>query len=127
MDLRKHSSSDAPQPKGGYTQATELTEFDRVLFISGQIPINAEGDVPTKFSEQCHAVWDNLEAQLRAGEMEFKNIVKLTTFLSDRQYAEDNGAIRRDRLDDVEPSLTVIITEIYDSDWLLEIEAIAAA
>lgn len=127
MNLRRHSSSDAPQPKGGYAQATELSEFDRILFISGQIPIDAEDDVPTEFSEQCHTVWDNLEAQLRAGGMGFKNIVKLTTFLSDRQYAEDNSAIRRDRLGDVEPSLTVIITDIYDSDWLLEIEAIAAA
>lgn len=127
MDLRKHSSSDAPQPKGGYTQATEFTEFDRILFISGQIPINAECDVPTEFSKQCHAVWDNLEAQLRAGGMEFKNVFKLTTFLSDRQYAEENSVIRHDRLGDIEPSLTVIITEIYDSDWLLEIEAMAAA
>jgi enamine deaminase RidA (YjgF/YER057c/UK114 family) len=59
--------------------------------------------------------------------MEVRNLVKVTTFLSDRRYAATNTAVRQWVLGDHEPALTVIITGIFDSRWLLEIEAIAAA
>jgi enamine deaminase RidA (YjgF/YER057c/UK114 family) len=51
----------------------------------------------------------------------------VTIFLSDRKYNAENRAIRREILGDRAPALTVIITEIFDEAWLLEIEAIAMA
>lgn len=54
------------------------------------------------------------------------NLVKITT-LSDREYAGMNTAVRQDFLGDHRPSLTVIITGIWDPAWLVEIEAIAAS
>lgn len=126
MHLNRISAPDGPQPSGGYAQATEVTDFERIVYISGQIPVDSKGAVPSTFGEQCQTVWDNLEAQLREAGLSVENIIKVTTFLSAREYAEENSAVRRERLDGVEPSLTVIITDIYDSDWLLEIEAIAA-
>jgi len=60
-------------------------------------------------------------------EMEISNLVKVTTFLSYRKYSEMNSEIRREVLGNHAPALTVIIAEIYDKDWMLEIEAIAVA
>lgn len=45
--------------------------------------------------------------------------------LSSRSLRDENSRIRRDELDGAEPALTVIIADIYDDTWLLEIEAIA--
>ena len=59
--------------------------------------------------------------------MTLDNLVKVTTFLSDRQYATQNGEVRRAVLAGRAPALTVIITGIYDKTWLLEIEAVALA
>lgn len=57
--------------------------------------------------------------------MAVDSIAKVTTFLSSRAFADENGAIRREVLGEHAPALTVIITGIFDEHWLLEIEAIA--
>jgi enamine deaminase RidA (YjgF/YER057c/UK114 family) len=100
--------------------------FSKLLFISGQIPQTAAGEVPEGFEEQCRVVWGNITAALHEAGMEVSSLVKVTTFLSDRQYADINGDVRREVLGEHAPALTVIIAEIFDSEWLLEIEAIAA-
>jgi len=56
-----------------------------------------------------------------------QDIVKHTTFLSDRRYRDANSKVRKEILGDMLPALTVIIAEIYDEVWLLEIEAVAIA
>ena len=68
----------------------------------------------------------NIAAQLAAADMDLSHLVKVTTFLSDRAYREENGMIRREILGGHAPALTVIVCDIYDSAWLLEIEAVAA-
>jgi 2-iminobutanoate/2-iminopropanoate deaminase len=117
---------DATAPTGGYAQAIRVTGTDQLLFVSGQIPVSTDGAVPETFADQCRLVWRNVEAQLRAAGMGLADIVKVTTFLSDRAYAAENSAIRQEVLAGLTPALTVIIAGIYDPAWLLEIEVIAA-
>jgi 2-iminobutanoate/2-iminopropanoate deaminase len=124
--IRAINASDAPAPAGGYSQAVEVKGARRILFISGQIPVDRAGDVPDDFESQCRLVWSALAAQLRAAGMNFGNLVKVTTYLSERRFAAENSRIRRELLDGHAPALTVIITGIYDERWYLEIEAIAA-
>jgi len=109
-----------------YSQACAIINFKRLVFISGQIPETKEGVVPKAFEEQCRLAWKNVETQLKDGGMGFENLVKLTVFLSDRIYREENSRIRKELLGQVSPALTIIIAGIYDEKWLLEIEAIAA-
>jgi enamine deaminase RidA (YjgF/YER057c/UK114 family) len=97
------------------------------LFISGQVPESVDGHVPDDFESQCKLVWRNVVAQLGAAQMTVQHLAKVTIFLSSREHAEANSAIRREVLHGHEPALTVIITGIFDERWLLEIEAIAAA
>lgn len=127
MKARSLQSPHAPQATGNYSQALEISGSERLLFVSGQIPETAEGDVPADFASQCRLVWANVEAQLRAAGMSLDNLVKVTTFLSDRRYGPENSAIRQQVLGDRRPALTVVLAGIYDERWLLEIEAIAAA
>ena len=120
------NAADAPRPSGDYAQAVRLIGVDALLFVSGQIPVDANGAVPEAFADQCRLVWRNIEAQLRAAGMGPSDIVKVTTFLADRAYAAENSAIRQEVLAGLTPALTVIIAGIYDPAWLLEIEVIAA-
>lgn len=119
------NSQKAPQPSGGYAQALVVSDCSRTMFISGQIPVDVEGNVPVSFEEQARLVWQNIGHQLEAAGMSFDNLIKHTTFLADRQYRESNSQIRQEILGDRETSLTVVIAEIYDVAWLLEIEAVA--
>jgi 2-iminobutanoate/2-iminopropanoate deaminase len=126
VNRRSINAADAPGATGGYSQAVEIVNAARLLFISGQIPVAVDGRVPETFREQCLLAWANVEAQLRAAGMSFDNLVKVTTFLSDRRFADENGNVRRQVLGAYAPALTVIITGIFDPAWLVEIEAIAA-
>jgi 2-iminobutanoate/2-iminopropanoate deaminase len=110
-----------------YAQAHEVTNAPRLLFISGQVPVDNDDRVPTDFKGQCRLAWANVEAQLKAAGMTLDNLVKVTTFLSDRRYRQENSEVRMEVLGERSPALTVIITGIYDEVWLLEIEAVAAA
>ncbi len=126
MNRKPVNASDAPAATGGYSQAVEIVDAKRLLFISGQVPVTAEGQVPEAFRAQCRLAWANVDAQLRAAGMSLDNLVKVTTFLSDRRFADENGAVRREVLGTCTPALTVIVAGIFDPAWLVEIEAIAA-
>lgn len=127
MKIRSANAPTATQPKGGYAQVVEVSGAERLAFVSGQIPETADGTLPATFEEQAKLAWANVEAQLKAVDMTLDNLVKVTTFLSDRQYNIANRTVRAQVLGSRTPALTVIITGIFDSKWLLEIEAIAAA
>lgn len=127
MKITSINAPDAPMASGGYSQAVEVTGASKLLFISGQVPLDLNTNLPTTFRDQCFLVWANIEAQLRAAGMGIGNLVKVTTFLSSRDYASENRAVREEVLGDHAPALTVIITGIFDEAWLVEIEAIAVA
>ena len=126
MQLQSFNSPAAPQPAGGYSQALMATGARRLLFISGQVPETGDGRVPDGFAEQCRLVWANVRAQLREAGMDVDNVVKVTTYLSDRGYGGENRAIRNEVLGDLSRALTVVVAGIFESRWLLEIEGIAA-
>lgn len=109
-----------------YSQALEVSNISRLVFISGQVPETADGQVPSDFRSQCLLAWKNIEVQLKAAEMALTHLVKVTVFLSDRCYREETYKIRKEILGEHSPALTIIITGIYDESWLLEIEGIAA-
>jgi 2-iminobutanoate/2-iminopropanoate deaminase len=127
MEITKLNSNSVSQPAGGYAQVCLVTGAQRLAFVSGQIPQSLDGTVPPSFDDQCRQVWRNIDAQLAAAGMTLANLVKVTTYLSDRKYNLPNRAIRHEVLGEHSPALTVIIADIFDSEWLLEIEAIAAA
>ena len=127
MKVRSINGSSAPVANGGYSQAFEVQGAQRLLFISGQIPESVQGGTPRDFASQARLAWANLSAQLEAGGMSIKNLVKVTTFLASREYAVVNREVRQEVLGAHSPALTVIIAGIFDESWLIEIEAIAAA
>jgi 2-iminobutanoate/2-iminopropanoate deaminase len=122
-----HDPATVAPPVGNYAHGLEVPPGARLLFISGQVPLRADGTVPADFEAQCHAVWDNLLAVVAGARMGPENLVKVTTYLTHRDQADANGRIRRERLGSVRPALTVVVVQTLAAGWLLEIEAIAAA
>jgi 2-iminobutanoate/2-iminopropanoate deaminase len=127
MKMNPVNAQSAPRASGGYSQAVEVTDARRLLFISGQTPELATGEVPKEFPQQARQVWHNVLAQLAAADMTVTNLAKVTIFLASREYAMANRELRQEFLGSHAPALTVIITGIFDSKWLLEIEAVAVA
>lgn len=113
-------------PGGAMAMTYEVGAAARTIYISGQIPTRPDGTVPTTFEEQCRQVWANLDRVLADAGMTRRDLVKVTTYLSDHRYRAESSRIRREILGDHLPALTVVIAGIYDPAWLLEIEAVAA-
>jgi 2-iminobutanoate/2-iminopropanoate deaminase len=126
MQTRRINAETALVPTTGYSQALEVSGHTRTLFISGQIPVAADGSVPQDFEAQCRLAWSNVEAQLKAAGMTLDNLVMHRTYLADRKYTTINRAVRNEVLGDRKTALTVVIAGIFDEAWLLEIEAVAA-
>ena len=124
--LINHNPKTVHPPAGGYSMGVELGPHRRVLFISGQVPESFGGAVPEGFEAQCEQAWRNVIAVLAAADLRVDHLVKVTTFLTDRNQVVPNRTIRRAVLGEHQPALTVMIVETVDSKWLLEIEAIAA-
>ncbi len=118
--------SDTPRPMGGYAQAVGVTGASQLLFVSGQIPETPDGNIPPEFPVQRRLAWGSLTASLRAAGSDTEDLVKVTTYLTDRSHAVANRAVRQEFLGDHRPALTVVVIETLDPRWLLEIEAVAA-
>ncbi len=126
MKRENINAKNAPQPRGGYSQAVRLEDFERLLFVSGQVPLTAEDALSEGFEAQARQVWANIDAQLTAAGMTKSDIVKVTVLLADRQYTMANRAARQEYLGALAPAMTVAIAGIFDAGWLLEIDVIAA-
>lgn len=119
------NAADAPQPAGGYAQAVAVEGHQRLLFISGQVPMSPAGQVPEAFADQADQAWRNLDAQLVAAGMTRDDLVKVTIYLADRHDTLENREARRRYLGDRSIAMTVVIAGIFDAAWLLEIEGLA--
>lgn len=82
MDKRIINTPNAPAPIGPYNQAILA---GNMLFISGQVAINPKnGNIEaTDIFAETHQVMHNLRAVLQAADMDFKQVVKTTIFLTD--------------------------------------------
>ena len=123
---RTHNPGSIAPPIGGYSHGVETGPGQRLLFVSGQIPVRSDGSMPDNFEGQCAAAWSNVLAVLASAGLGPRDLVKVTTWLTDRSQGDANGRIRRAHLGDARPALTVVVAQTLESPWLLEIEAIAA-
>ena len=120
------TTSISPALGGGYAQAVQLEQFSRLLFISGQTPELENSPLPPAFEDQCRFAWRNVESRLKAAGFSLDNLVSVTVFLADRSYARANRAIRAEVLGQRTPALTVVAATLLDTEWMVEINAIAA-
>ncbi|MEM9603486.1 MAG: RidA family protein [Pseudomonadota bacterium] len=125
MPIRRINAADGAEPVGAYVQALEVTGTTRRLYVSGQGPVTCDGRTPDTFREQAETVWQNILAQLRAADMGAKHIVQATTYLADRQHRDENREVRQAMLQGHTFALTVVLADLFEDGWLLEIDAIA--
>ena len=118
------------QPASKYAHAMATASGHRWVHISGQIGIDAAGQMQQGFEAQCRTAFANIEALLTAADMGFPDLVKLGVFLTD---AGDVPAYRAVRDEVFAPvggvtcaSTLLMISALVHPDLCVEIEAIAA-
>jgi 2-iminobutanoate/2-iminopropanoate deaminase len=126
MEFVPHNPTDGIYPAtDDYVHALEVRNAGRLLFISGTMGLDPAGKPGAGLQEQLELIWSNIRVILASAGMTVDNIVRLTSYLRDPAYAEANAAARTAALGARRVPTTAIVATTLDSDWLVEIEAIA--
>jgi enamine deaminase RidA (YjgF/YER057c/UK114 family) len=117
----------------GYSQIVEVSA-GRIIFISGQTALDSDGHVVGKsdFGAQAEQAFRNLAIALQASGCTATNLVKLTVFLTDMdnlaRYREARNRFFASVTPAAAPAVTLVeVSKLYGADFMIEIEAIAAA
>lgn len=114
-----------PEPISHYTDGIEAGGF---LYISGMLPVNADGDLvgPGDVIRQSEQVLGNVAAVLRAAGAGFGDVVKVGVFLTNMADREAVNTVRRRFFGDARPASTLVeVSALAHPEALVEIEAIA--
>jgi enamine deaminase RidA (YjgF/YER057c/UK114 family) len=117
----------------GYSQVVDV-RAGRIVFIAGQTALDQDGNVIGKgdFAAQAAQVFHNLSVALRSVGCTASNLVKLTVFLRDMgnlsAYREVRNRFFASVMPPAAPAVTLVeVSRLYGPDFLIEIEAVAAA
>jgi enamine deaminase RidA (YjgF/YER057c/UK114 family) len=117
----------------GYSQVVEV-RASRIIFIAGQTALDSRGHVVGKsdFAAQAAQVFHNLGVALQASGCTAADLVKLTVFLTDinnlASYREARNRFFASVTPPAAPAVTLVeVSKLYGADFMIEIEAIAAA
>ncbi len=112
-------------PAGPYSQATTFGQF---VFTAGQIALDTngklvgEGDV----GKQTEQVLENIKAILAAADATMDDVLKTTVFITKLEYFQAMNEVYVHYFPDNRPSRSTVVAQLMNSDWCVEIEAVAA-
>ena len=128
MEQIPHSPTEGIYSTGGdWVHALEVRGVERMLFVSGTMGLRPDFTAPPTLEEQLEYVWNNLRTILASAGMTVDNIVRLTSYLRDPDYAEANAQARIRAIGDRRIPTTAIVVHTLQTDWLIELEIVAAA
>jgi 2-iminobutanoate/2-iminopropanoate deaminase len=123
--MRKQITSDkgAP-PKGVYSPA--IAASGPMLFVAGQVPVDPKtGEFKLgSFEEQARLTFDNVTTLLEAGGTSWKNVTKVSVFLSDLGNFGQMNEIYRTYLTEPYPARTTVQV-VLPAGILIEVDCIA--
>ncbi|GAA0920166.1 RidA family protein [Virgisporangium ochraceum] len=127
MELVAHNPTDGVYPAtDDYVHAMEVRGAGRLLFVAGTMGLDATGTPGATLTEQLELIWSNIRVILASAGMTVDNVVRLTSYLRDASYAEANADARVKALGGRPVPTTAIVAQTLVSDWMVEIEVIAA-
>ncbi len=112
----------------GFSQAWRIDGGSSVVFVSGQGPLNADGEVVGEgdFEVQTRQSFDNLRAVLEQAGATFSDVVKIGVYLTDIARVSDFGRIKADYIAGAQPASTALgVAALAIPSMMLEVEAIA--
>ena len=108
------STDEAPQAIGPYSQAVKS---GGLLFLSGQIPLNKEGEMNNgNIESKTRQVFKNIEAILAAESLSLSHIIKVNIYLVDIA-----------NFDTVNQVMSSLFTAPYPARALVEVSALPKA
>jgi 2-iminobutanoate/2-iminopropanoate deaminase len=110
-----------------YSQGAEVSGAQRLLFVSGQVGVGADGAVRDGIADQARQAVENLGAVLAEADMSVADLAKLTIYLTDPGDVGAFMAAAGGTLPTPPPATTLLLVhQLASPELLVEIEAVAA-
>ena len=116
------------QDRRGFTQAWRVESPSTILFISGQVPLDEDGNLvaPGDYDGQARRTFDNIGRVLEQAGGTFADIVKLTVYLTDISRLPDYGRIKAGFIPGQQPASTAVgVVALAVPGLMIEVEATA--
>jgi enamine deaminase RidA (YjgF/YER057c/UK114 family) len=121
-DERTHVSSGSPfEPKIGFSRATRVGDH---IYVSGTGPVWPDGSCDPDAGVQARRCLEIIEEALALLGATPDDVVRTRIYLTDPADIDAVGAAHAEVFDDIRPAATgVIVAQLFDSRWKVEIEA----
>ena len=118
---------DVHQPLGSYSHQVEISGNERLLVLSGQVGMREDGTVPDDLLEQMDIAFENIFRNLRAANMDVKDIIKLTYYLVGEVDTVKRRELVASKLQGHKPCSTLLfVAGLASPIYKVEIEALAS-
>ena len=99
----------APKPFSNYSQGVEVEAGARLLFVSGQVGVDAAGNLgrPRRPSTSC--AWDNVLSILESAGMTAADIVECSIYITNPEAVALYREVRDRKLKGARPAATLLI------------------
>ncbi|KAL7271261.1 hypothetical protein RUND412_005998 [Rhizina undulata] len=105
---------------------SQAIKANGLVFVSGQIPADKEGNVITGTIEECtEAVFVNLTAVLKASGSSFNKVLKTTVFLDDMGNFARMNSVYEKYFSSHKPARSCVAVKTLPKGVQVEIECIA--
>lgn len=106
---------------------TPAVRFHHLVFVSGQVPRDAEGTTPAGIQAQTELTLRNVQAVVEAAGGTLASVVRCGCYLTNMaDFAGFNEVYRRYFSGDPLPARTTVeVTRLADPSFLVEVDAIA--
>ena len=118
---------DVHPPLGGYSHQIEITGNERMLVLSGQVGMREDGTIPADPLEQIDIAMENIFRNLRAANMDVKDLIKITYYLVGDIDTTRRRELVASKLQGHKPCSTLLyVARLATPNILVEIDAWAS-
>ena len=126
--LKTRNPANIAPPAAMYSHSVEVPPNARWLVTAGQVGITPEGEVPEGFEAQHDLIWQNTLKILADAGFGPEHIVRLNVYSTDPDGLKHMKGHREQYLSPgpVPASTWVVISQLANPKWVVEMETIAA-
>ena len=111
-------------PSSSYSHGVVVGAHAKRLIISGQIGVRPDGSIAQGMKAQTEQAIDNLFNVVAAAGMKVADIVKIVTYVTNRENIADMRSVRSEKFGSHAPASTLlVISGLANPEFLVEIEA----
>ncbi len=114
----------APAPIGPYSQG--VTASGRMVFVAGQTPRSAAGQMPQDFRGQAVQCLENIKAIVEAAGATMADVVKINAYLADLSHFPVFNEVYAGYFSAPFPARTTVGAALPAPGMLVEVDAIVA-